>query len=59
MELMEVEFEAQIIKIDIRKCATQDKEGKLWLEFLPLDDLVDKLNRLMRVDETVRVRIEK
>ena len=56
---MEVEFEAQIIKIDIRKCATQDKEGKLWLEFLPLDDLVDKLNRLMRVDETVRVRIEK
>ena len=55
---MKVEFEAEIIKIQVRKSVTQDKAGILWIEFLPYDDLVDKLNRLMKVDETVKVRIE-
>ena len=55
---MKVEFEAEIIKMQIRKSVTQDKVGILWIEFLPYDDLVDKLNRLMKVDETVKVRIE-
>lgn len=54
---MKVAFEAQIIKIDIKKSASQDKEGKLWIEFLPIDELVDKLNRLMNVDETVNIEI--
>ncbi len=54
---MKVAFEAQIVKIDIRKSATMDKEGKLWIEFLPKDDIVDKLNKLMKVDETVKVEI--
>ena len=56
---LKIKFEAQINKIVVKKCITQDKEGMLWLEFLPTDDLVDKLNRLMRVDETVKVRIER
>ena len=54
-----VEFKAQIVKIQIKKDVTQSKSGILHLEFLPLDDLVDKLNRLMVVDEQVGVRIEK
>ena len=56
---MIAEFEAQIIKINIKTTVSRDKEGVLWLEFLPTHDLVDKLNKLMNVDETVRVRIEK
>jgi len=56
---MKIAFEAQINKIIIKKCITQDKEGTLWLEFLPTDNLVDSLNKLMRVDETVKVMIEK
>jgi len=55
---MKVEFEAEIIKMQVKKSVTQDKVGILWVEFLPYDDLVDKLNRLMKVDETVKVRIE-
>ena len=56
---MKLTFEAQIIKIDIRKSASQDKEGKLWIEFLPTDEIVNKLNKLMNVDETVNVEISK
>jgi len=54
---MKVEFEAEIIKIQVRKSVTQDKVGILWIEFLPYNDLVDKLNRLMKIDETVKVTI--
>jgi len=36
-----------------------DKEGVLWVEFLPTHDLVDGLNKLMNVDKQVKVRIEK
>lgn len=53
-----VEFEAQIIKIIVKKSASMDKEGTLWLEFLPTHDLVDKLNKLMNVDKEVKVKIE-
>jgi len=48
-----------INKITVKKCVTQDKEGTLWLEFLPTDDLVNSLNKLMRIDEVVKVTIEK
>ncbi len=54
---MKVEFEAEIVKIDIKKSVTMDKEGRLWIEFLPKDDIVDKLNKLMKVDERVNVII--
>ena len=54
---MKVTFEAEIIKIHIKKSVSQDKVGILHIEFLPTDDLVDKLNRLMKVGETVRVEI--
>ena len=54
---MKVAFEAQIIKIDVRKSATMDKEGKLLIEFLPTNEIVDKLNKLMKVDETVKVEV--
>ena len=56
---MTAKFDAQIIKINIKKSASMDKEGVLWLEFLPTHDLVNSLNKLMNVDETVKVRIEK
>ena len=54
---MKVEFEAEIININVKKSITMDKTGKLWIEFLPTDELVDKLNRLMDVDKTVMVEI--
>lgn len=56
---MKVMFEARINKIVVKKCITQDKEGVLWLEFLPTDKLVNNINKLMRVDETVKVSIER
>lgn len=55
----EVEFEAQIVQVRIKKSVSQDKEGLLQIEFLPTDDLVDNLNRLFNVDETVKVTINK
>ena len=55
----EVEFEAQIVQVRIKKSVSQDKEGLLQIEFLPTDDLVDNLNRLFKVDETVKVTINK
>jgi len=54
-----VEFQALITKINIKRSASMDKEGVLWLEFLPTHDLVDGLNKLMNVDKQVKVRIEK
>ena len=56
---MKVAFEAQIMQVRIKKSVSQDKEGLLQLEFLPTDDLVDRLNRLFNVDETVNVEISK
>ncbi len=56
---MKVEFEAEIININVKKDVTMDKRGKLWLEFLPEDETVDSLNKLMKIDETVKVEISK
>ena len=56
-EEMKVEFEAEIIKIDIKRSISMDKVGKVILEFLPTDETVDKINRLMKIDETVNVEI--
>ena len=56
---MEIEFEAEIININVKKDVTMDKRGKLWLEFLPKDEIVDSLNKLMKVDENVNVVISK
>lgn len=56
---MKVEFEAEIININVKKDVTMDKIGKLWLEFLPKDEIVDSLNKLMKIDETVKVTITK
>ena len=55
--MSKVEFEAEIININVKKSITMDKTGKLWIEFLPTDELVDSLNKLMKVDETVKVEI--
>lgn len=56
---MKVSFDALIVKVNIRRSASMDKEGKLTLEFLPEDETVDQLNRLMVVDEQVSVEISK
>jgi len=56
--LMEqAEFEAQITNINIKRDVTMDKRGVLKLEFLPTEELVDKLNKLMKVDSEVKVII--
>jgi len=53
----QAEFEAEITNINIKKDVTMDKRGVLKLEFLPTEELVDKLNKLMKVDSEVKVII--
>lgn len=57
---MEVVFEALIKKIEIKSLVSLDKVARLTIDFSAENaDLVDKLNRLMRADETVQIAIVK
>ena len=56
---MEVKFEALIKQLTVKSLVSMDKQARLILEFEATDDeVMDKINRLHKADETVKVRIE-
>ena len=55
---MQISFEALIKKIEIKSLVSLDKAGRLTIDFNGEDpEVIDKLNRLMRADETVKIEI--
>ena len=54
---MEVKFEALIKKMEQKSLVSLDKECRLTLQFEGDDDIVDKINRLHKPDELVKVVI--
>lgn len=54
---MEVSFEALIKELKIKSLVSLDKEARLVLQFLPTDDILDKLNKIHKPDEFVKVVI--
>jgi len=54
---MEVKFEALIKEIKTKSLVSLDKEARLVLQFQPTDDILDKLNRIHKPDELVKVVI--
>jgi len=57
---MEVKFEGLIKLLSIKSLVSLDKEAELKIRFNAEDDeLINKINSLMRADEAVRIKIEK
>ena len=54
---MQAEFEALIKEIKTKSLVSLDKEVRLVLQFQPTDDILDKLNRIHKPDELVKVVI--
>lgn len=55
-----VEFEALIKQFIIKSLVSMDKEAELRLRFNANDDfLISEINRLMKADELVKIRIER
>ena len=54
---MEVEFEALIKELKIKSLVSLDKDARLVLQFQPTDDILNKLNKLHKPDELVKVVI--
>jgi len=52
---MQVKFEALIKELKIKSLVSLDKEARLVLQFEPTDDILDKLNRIHKPDELVKV----
>ncbi len=56
---METTIEALIKKLEIKSLVSLDKVARLTLDFSAEDDeVIDKVNRLMRADETVKITIK-
>lgn len=54
---MEVKFEALIKEIKTKSLVSLDKESRLVLQFQPTDNILNKLNRVHKPDELVKVVI--
>jgi len=55
---MEITFEALIKKLEIKSLVSLDKVARLMIDFSGEDpEVIDKLNRLMRADETVQIMV--
>ena len=54
---MQVTFSALIKEIKTKSLVSLDKEARLVLQFNPTDDILDKLNKIHKPDELVRVVI--
>jgi len=54
---MQAEFEALIKELKIKSLVSLDKEARIVLQFQPSDDILDKLNRIHKPDELVKVVI--
>jgi len=54
---MQISFEALIKELKIKSLVSLDKEARIVLQFQPSDDILDKLNRIHKPDELVKVVI--
>ena len=54
---MEISFLALIKKMEQKSLVSLDKECRLTLQFQADDDIIDKINRLHKPDELVKVMI--
>jgi len=54
---MKVKFEALIKELKIKSLISLDKEARLVLQFQPTDDILNKLNKIHKPDELVKVVI--
>lgn len=52
---MKVAFKALVKQVKIRSLVSGDKEAELILRFLPTDDILNKINKLHRADDSVMV----
>ena len=52
---MKVAFEALIKQITVKSLVCGDKEARLILQFLPTDDILDKINKLHKADDDIFV----
>ena len=56
---METTIEALIKKLEIKSLVSLDKVARLTLDFSAEDDeVIDKVNKLMKADQTVKITIE-
>jgi len=57
---METTIEALIKKLEIKSLVSLDKVARLTLDFSAEDDeLINRINKLHKADETVKITIEK
>ena len=54
---MRTAFPALIKSISVKSLVSGDKEGEIRLRFLPMDEVMDALQRLHRADEEVFIVI--
>jgi len=52
---MKVAFEALIKKLSIKSLVSGDKQAELKLQFLPTDNILDKINKLHKADDEIMV----
>jgi len=52
---MKVAFEALIKQVKIRSLVSGDKQTEVILQFLPTDDILDKINKLHKADGEIYV----
>jgi len=52
---MQVKFEALIKELKIKSLVSLDKEARIVLQFQPTDDVLNKLNKIHKPDELVKV----
>jgi len=52
-----ISFECEIKEIKSRTSASQDKIGRMVIEFYPADHILDGLNKLHRTDKTVTIAL--
>jgi len=50
---MKIAFEALIKQLNVKSLVSGDKEARLILQFLPTDDILDKINRLHKANDTI------
>lgn len=56
---MSVIFEAMIKQLNIKSLVSGDKEAELKLRFVPTDEILNKLNKLHKADDSVLVEVKR
>jgi len=52
---MKVAFKALVKQVNIKSLVSGDKEARLILQFLPTDDILDKINKLHKADDEIMI----